>query len=443
MSGGPLARRLSLSHADVDTTVTLTRSQLIHSSFMTLPATSPEEPGSTAAAIAAFNEGRDPDLIARKYAAMRQSAFAFMRGTCHLFFDTLPPVAALQSAPLAWVCGDMHVENFGTYKGDNRLTYFDVTDFDETALGPVTLDLVRFLASILVGAEEWGVIAEEAAAVASRALVAYTTELASGKASWIERESARGLIKRLFAQVAGRSRTELLDRFTTRKGKRRRFTPDGKHVLAAGDQGRATVDHILARVASVARDEDYFRVVDVARRVAGIGSLGMPRFIALVEGRGSPDRNVLLDIKAARDSVLLPIDEIVQPEWADNADRVVSVQRHCAVVAPAFLYSGEATGNSFSIRELQLIDDRVRLKDWEKQPKKLGEAMITMAAVAAWMHLRGCAWRGSASIEQLGQFARAGEWSEPLLASARDAALRVQRQYLEFVDASERGYFKM
>ncbi len=60
----------------------------------------------------------------------------------------------------------------------------------------------------------------------------------------------------------------------------------------------------------------------------------------------------------------------------------------------------------FTIRELQLANDRVRLRDWEKQPKKLAEAIVAMAGVAAWMHLRGGAWRGSAPVEHLSAFAR-------------------------------------
>src|SRR6185312_14746359 len=108
-------------------------------------------PSDTLESIVAANRGSDPALLLRKYAAMRQTPFSFMRGACQLFYASLPRAETLSGAPPAWLCGDLHVENFGTYKGDNRLTYFDVTDFDEAALGPLTLDLVRFLASIRVG----------------------------------------------------------------------------------------------------------------------------------------------------------------------------------------------------------------------------------------------------------------------------------------------------
>jgi len=68
-----------------------------------------------AACILRFNEGRDPERLDMKYEAMRQSPFAFFRGTCHLFWEDWPRDSPLDSAPATWVCGDLHLENFGTY----------------------------------------------------------------------------------------------------------------------------------------------------------------------------------------------------------------------------------------------------------------------------------------------------------------------------------------
>lgn len=397
----------------------------------------------TFAAITAFDRGRDPALLTRKYAAMRQSPFAFMRGTCHLFYATWPRIATLDCAPQAWLSGDLHVENFGTYKGDNRLTYFDVTDFDETVLAPLTWDVGRFLSSILVGSTEWGLALDDASSLARKALVTYATELSSGKASWIERESARGVVKRLFAQVAGRSRTEVLDRFSTRKGKRRRLVIDDKHTLAVTDEERTAVSRMIAVIGAAARDEAYFSVVDVGRRLAGIGSLGIPRYIALIEGRGSPDRNVLLTIKAARPSSLTHLVPGPQPEWASEAARIERVQRHCSAMPPAFLKTLEWEGESYVVRELQPVDDRVRLGGWEKHPKKLGDAIVTMAAVSAWMHLRGGAWNGSASVDQLSAFARRDDWATALMQCVHEAHQRTEHQFRQFAEAYDRGDFAL
>ena len=99
-------------------------------------------------AIFGNNAGRDPERLAMKYAKMAQSPFIFLRGACHLFYDHLPDSPLFGDAPLAWCCGDLHFENFGSYKGDNRLVYFDINDYDEAALAPVTWYLIRLLTSI-------------------------------------------------------------------------------------------------------------------------------------------------------------------------------------------------------------------------------------------------------------------------------------------------------
>ena len=98
--------------------------------------------------IRSFNQGRDAERLRMKYQRMLASSFAFFRGTCHLFYEDWPAGSPLNSAPPAWICGDLHLENFGTYKGDNRLAYFDINDFDEATLAPCTWDLARFLKAV-------------------------------------------------------------------------------------------------------------------------------------------------------------------------------------------------------------------------------------------------------------------------------------------------------
>src|SRR6202023_1394426 len=112
---------------------------------------------------------------------------------------------------LAWLCGDLHLENFGSYKGDNRLAYFDINDFDEAALAPVSWDLVRLLTSILIGAETFGVSQSEARTLAKQFVAAYAMALAIGKARWIERETAQGMVKELLDRLRLRRRADFLD----------------------------------------------------------------------------------------------------------------------------------------------------------------------------------------------------------------------------------------
>ena len=102
----------------------------------------------TAQQLKTFNAGREPQRLQLKYAAMRASPFAFLRGSCHLFYARMARGGVHKGAPVGWLCGDLHLENFGSYQGDNGLVYFDINDFDESALAPLTWDLVRLLASV-------------------------------------------------------------------------------------------------------------------------------------------------------------------------------------------------------------------------------------------------------------------------------------------------------
>jgi len=62
-------------------------------------------------------------------------------------------------------------------------------------------------------------------------------------------------------------------------------------------------------------DPNFFKVMDVGRRVAGTGSLGVDHYAILVQGKGSPDGNYLLDLKQALRSSLVPHLKVSQPKW--------------------------------------------------------------------------------------------------------------------------------
>ena len=100
--------------------------------------------------IRAFNANRDPSKRVLKYAVMQQNVFRFYRGTCHLFYKDLYNNNVLPNSPLVWASGDLHLENFGSFKGRDRLVYFDINDFDEAMLMPAIWELVRLLCSVVV-----------------------------------------------------------------------------------------------------------------------------------------------------------------------------------------------------------------------------------------------------------------------------------------------------
>ena len=156
--------------------------------------------------ITKFNQGRDPERLALKYEAMHDDPFAFFRGTCHLFCEDWPQTHAINDAPPVWVCGDLHFENFGTYKGDNRLVYFDIADFDEALLAPVSWDLARLTTSALIAAKSHGLKRKHGVALCNVFLDAYTAALRDGKPRWTERATAQGLIGGVLRQLESRTR---------------------------------------------------------------------------------------------------------------------------------------------------------------------------------------------------------------------------------------------
>jgi len=387
---------------------------------------------SVAARILRFNEGRDPQRLAMKYAAMRRSPFAFFRGTCHLFWEDWGRDSPLDAAPVAWVCGDLHFENFGTYKGDNRLVYFDINDFDEAVLAPCTFDVTRFLTSLLVGARVLRLGPPQARRLGKEFLAAYVAALAAGKARWVERATATGIVRDLLRALKTRKRRELLERRTIVHHGRRHLRLDGKLALPVTREARRKVKAFMAAFAERQPNRRFFKVLDVARRIAGTGSLGVERYAILVEGKGSPDRNYLLDLKEACPSSVLPALARAQPAWGTEAERVVTVQRRTQAISPALLQPVELEGKSFVLRELQPVKDRLALEHWNHEIRRLEGAIRTMGQILAWAHLRGSAHQGADTPDVLVELAHDRRWPAHAVEYATRYARKVERDWQTF-----------
>jgi len=390
---------------------------------------------SIAQAIARHDIGRDPVRLAMRYAKMKESPFVFLRGACHLFYDALPATPALDQAPLAWCCGDLHFENFGSYKADNRVVYFDINDFDESALAPCTWDIVRLLTSIRCGAAALNATEAEAMTVSRDCLERYRAELIRGKPQWVEGETASGLIGDLFVALAERKRPEYLDRRTVLKGEHRRLKVDGIKALAASDEEREKITAFMNGFAAAQPKPGFFKVLDVARRIAGTGSLGVMRYVILIEGKGSPDGNYLLDLKASQSSALLPRLrqlKVAQPAWPDEASRIVTVQKRLQAVDHAFLQAVEFAGQPCVLKALQASEDRVAIDDWGKKLERLREVARSMGSVLAWDQLRATGRSGSASADELIEFARGESWMTEILDIAAAMTLTTRAQWEEF-----------
>ncbi|WP_184528552.1 DUF2252 domain-containing protein [Variovorax sp. Sphag1AA] len=392
--------------------------------------------------IRSFNQGRDPDRLKLKYQNMRSSPFVFLRGTCHLFYDRLSRIGAPRSAPLTWVCGDLHLENFGSYKGDNRLVYFDINDFDEAALAPASWDLIRFLTSLRVGAESIAVRSREARKLCEVFIESYASALCAGKAYWVERDTAQGLVRVLLDDLRERQRTQFLASRTDMKGRRRMLRTDGKKALPASDQQRALAAQVIQQFATGQTNPKFYDVLDVARRIAGTGSLGVDRYAILVEGKGSPDGNYVLDLKQAMPSSLVPHLKVAQPKWKSEAHRVVTLQRRVQAVSMAFLQPVVVSGSPYVLRALQPTEDRVALGGKSAQSAADLEGVITvMAKLVAWAQLRSAGREGSGIADELVDFGKRSKWRARMLEASIEAAAQVQQDWSTYAAAYDDGAY--
>ncbi|CAN7674274.1 DUF2252 domain-containing protein [Trinickia sp. LjRoot230] len=396
-----------------------------------------------ASTIAQYNAGRDGERLRMKYELMRRSSWSFVRGTCHLFYSRVAQESVLREGPVVWVSGDLHLQNFGSYKGDNGLVYFDINDFDEACLAPCLFELVRFLTGTLVAAEDLGLSRAEALALCHTSADSYAGALRTGKARWIEAELAEGMVRDLFDALSKRSRVDHLNRRTVLTGKKRALKIDGKRALAVDKKTR---DRVLAFMHAFAADQDdpnFYRPLDVARRIAGTGSLGVERYVVLVEGKGSPDGNYVIDLKRALPSCLVPHLKAPQPLWQSDAERVVEVQQRSQVVSQALLHAVEFDGHPYVLRSLQPSEDRVDLHNWNGKLPRFETVLTNMAQLSAWAQLRSSGRQGSAIADELIDFGARGDWQVSMIDLATQAAAQVLADWRAYCAAYDKGAFEI
>lgn len=388
--------------------------------------------------IQQFNAGREPERLAMKYHNMRSSAFVYLRATCHLFPGQLPKLKALSKAPAVWSCGDLHLENFGSYKGDNRLSYFDINDFDESALIPASWDIVRLLTSVRLACAELEFKAERVRELVDLLLVAYFQQLRHGSARWLERDTATGPVNELLATVSARKRADFLDSRSTRitkSGKKRKLLIDGKKALAASQNQHAQVCEFMEKFAKTQREPEFYEVLDVARRIAGNGSLGVDRFVVLVRGKGNPDNNYLLDLKQAVPSALTAALKIKQSAWASEGERVVALTRRAQAVPVAFLHAVQMNGSNYVLRDLQPSADRVSFEKQGNDVRRLNELMLAIGRCTAWSHLRGSGRQGSAIADQLVEFGSDDSWQKVMRRASASCAENIGVEWKTYSEA--------
>jgi uncharacterized protein (DUF2252 family) len=390
--------------------------------------------------IREFNADRDPDLVKLKYSKMQESPFGFFRGTSHLFYEDWDRDSELDRAPLSWLCGDMHLQNFGSYKGDNRVVYFDINDFDEAVLAPCTLDLIRLLTSIFLAFPHYQKEDENVSHLVTMFLDSYRQEIIEAKARWFDRRTATGLVRELLEEKETRKRKKFLDERTKIEDDRRKITIEENKTRPILSTTKETIETALKEFARSTDNPDFFQVIDITERIAGNGSLGGKRYLVLVEGKGSPDDNYLLDIKSTRSpsaSKYLSYINSYQPQWQNEAERIIAIQQKMQAIAPAFLHILSIEKDYYVMRELQPSEDKIEWEDNDRGFNKINNLIADIGKIVAWAQLRSSGRKGSVNADELIKFVTGNKWQELCLQYARNYNKKVVNDWQEFCQAIE------
>ncbi len=391
--------------------------------------------------IHAFNAGREPERLALKYRAMAADPFAFLRGSCHLFYQDYAAASPDVLAPATWICGDLHLENFGSHLGEeqlggDRLACFDLNDFGEALLAPVTWELSRFLVSLRVAAPGLDIKPLQAVALCRIFLDAYAAALAGGSARGINLENADGMVRDLLRKARGRDKADFIDTRTRKRNGKLELRLDGKRALPIGDADRERIEELIEQHADGSLCG--FKVLDSARRIAGTGSLGIERYVLLVRSESDvPDDGLgLLDLRHEPGSSLAPHIRQPQPAWPSEAARVVAAQQRMQANPPALLKAVSQGGRSYVLKELLPSQDRLELADWDGKPGRLETVMRVMGVALAGAQLRSANLPGYADRAELSEFgASLPALFVSLLDHAETYARQVQQDWMDFVEA--------
>jgi uncharacterized protein (DUF2252 family) len=318
---------------------------------------------------------RVAELLPIRYARMAVSPFAFYRGAAAIMAGDLAPTPTIGEA--VQLCGDAHLANFGTFDSPERDLVFDVNDFDETLPGPWEWDVKRLAASVVVAGRERGFKANQIAAAATGTVAAYRATINAfavedNLAVWYSHADVAGLLKSVRREGIDVARLGQLERGMDRA---RRNT--GLHALAKltetvdgavrfvsqppllvpadellspedREEAEASLRGLLGRYGASLSDDrrrlfESYRFVSMARKVVGVGSVGMRAWVVLLAGRDEHDP-LLLQCKEAVASVLEPF---AGPSvYADHGRRVVEGQRLMQAASDIFLGWNPAPGGS-------------------------------------------------------------------------------------------------
>ncbi len=339
---------------------------------------------------------RVPELVPIRYGRMVVSPFTFFRGAALIMASDLSETP--RSGLNAQICGDAHLSNFGVFGSPERELVFDCNDFDETLPGPWEWDVKRLAASMVVAGRVRGftksVRTEAIVALglayrqSMRAMAAQTNldvwyshiQVETGLAMLKEAaqqnkakdvQHMANTVDKVVAKAHTKDSIRALDKLTTVVDGQRRIIRDPPLIVPIEElfpglesEFAAEKFHELLRKyrASLPSDRKHlleqFQVMQIARKVVGVGSVGTRCWIALLQGP-RPEDVLFLQAKEAEASVLERFTK--KSAYLNHGSRVVAGQRLMQATSDIFLGWQRTDGIDGVSRDYYLR----QLQDWK------------------------------------------------------------------------------
>ncbi len=403
------------------------------------------------AVLVATARSRLPGLLPLRYGRMSVSPFAYVRGSAAMM------ASDLATTPLTGIrvqaCGDCHLGNFGAFASPERRLLFDLTDFDETLPGPWEFDLKRLAVSFTLVAREQGCPEYELREVTLHVVRSYREHLREFAAmspldAWysiIDSEvlirtapnKATRLRRQRFEKMA-RQRTgdSLLGKLIVAKGGTWQFVEKRPVIARMRPASRLARSFrtALERYPSTLSDDrrlllSRYRLVDIAFKVVGVGSVGTRCAVALYVSEGG-DR-LVLQVKEACPSVLAPYAG--NNAFPHEGQRVVVGQRLMQCASDIFLgWASDDDGHEYYVRQLRDMKTTVRLEALK------GEVLYNFAGMCGWALARAHAKAGDAA-RLSGYVGRSERLDEAIVAFARTYGNQCEKDYEAFLRAIRSG----
>jgi uncharacterized protein (DUF2252 family) len=325
---------------------------------------------------------RVEELVPIRYGRMLVSPFTFFRGAASIMAADLAGMP--RTCLRVQLCGDAHLSNFGVYAAPDRRLVFDTNDFDETLPGPFEWDVKRLVASFAVAGRNRGFDRRKRRAINLAVSMSYREAMAAFASMrtldlWYSRIDSEDIYARMSSEVsakavarAERSEAKARTKDSLAAFKKLTRTVDGEprivsdpplivpiSELFTGEQALESTRLVVREYRRTLQGDrrhllERFRLVDAARKVVGVGSVGTRAYILLFLGRDDDDP-LFLQMKEAQASVLEPF--LGRSGLANHGRRVVEGQRLMQAASDTMLGWIHVTGvdgveRDFYLRQL-------------------------------------------------------------------------------------------